>query len=173
MMVSEIISGATQTTVERRENGARFGTPSALTVDAQPIGRGTTEPTSRRLDHARGPWWAGSNCSCSDHRCGPFCSVGLWTYGRESRAFVGWVERKKAKTHQSAFADQGWVSQGFKPILRPTLHWPEKAAFAISASGGPRAIFRADRGGPPDVDEARECARAAKRPERIRARRGP
>ena len=47
MMVSEIIGGSTHTTV-KNENGARFDAPSALTVDAQPIGRGTTEPMSRR-----------------------------------------------------------------------------------------------------------------------------
>ena len=47
MMVSEIIGGATHTTV-KNENGARLATPSALTVDAQPIGRGTTEPMSKR-----------------------------------------------------------------------------------------------------------------------------
>ena len=47
MIVSEIIGGATHTTV-KKENGARLATPPALTVDAQPIGRGTTEPMSRR-----------------------------------------------------------------------------------------------------------------------------
>ena len=47
MMVSEIMGGATHTTV-KNENGARLETPSALTVEAQPIGRGTTEPMSRR-----------------------------------------------------------------------------------------------------------------------------
>ena len=47
MMVSEIIGGVTHTTV-KNENGARFGTPVVLAVDAQPIGRGTTEPMSRR-----------------------------------------------------------------------------------------------------------------------------
>src|SRR5580704_18010653 len=46
-MVSEIIGGMTQTTV-KKENGARLVTPASLTVDAQPIGRGTTEPTSMR-----------------------------------------------------------------------------------------------------------------------------
>ena len=46
-MVSEIIGGTTQTTV-KKENGARLVTPAWLTVDAQPIGRGTTEPTSMR-----------------------------------------------------------------------------------------------------------------------------
>ena len=47
MMVSEIIGGETHTTV-KNENGARLATPVALTVDAQPIGRGTTEPINRR-----------------------------------------------------------------------------------------------------------------------------
>ena len=46
-MVSEIIGGMTQTTV-KKENGARLVMPVSLTVDAQPIGRGTTEPTSMR-----------------------------------------------------------------------------------------------------------------------------
>ncbi len=46
-MVSEIIGGMTQTTV-KKENGARLVTPAWFTVDAQPIGRGTTEPTSIR-----------------------------------------------------------------------------------------------------------------------------
>ncbi len=46
-MVSEIIGGTTQTTV-KKENGARLVTPLVLSVDAQPIGRGTTEPVSRR-----------------------------------------------------------------------------------------------------------------------------
>jgi hypothetical protein len=46
-MVNEIIGGATQTTV-KNENGARLATPVRLSVEAQPIGRGTTEPTSRR-----------------------------------------------------------------------------------------------------------------------------
>ena len=46
-MVSEIIGGTTQTTVKKL-NGARLVRPPALTVDAQPIGRGTTEPTSMR-----------------------------------------------------------------------------------------------------------------------------
>ena len=46
-MVSEIIGGMTQTTV-KNENGARLVTPAALTVEAQPIGRGTTAPVSRR-----------------------------------------------------------------------------------------------------------------------------
>src|SRR5579863_6748306 len=47
MTVSEIIGGTTHTTV-KKENGARLATPFAFTVDAQPIGRGTTEPMSRR-----------------------------------------------------------------------------------------------------------------------------
>jgi hypothetical protein len=47
MIVSEIIGGATHTTV-KNENGARLATPRTLTVDAQPIGRGTTAPMSRR-----------------------------------------------------------------------------------------------------------------------------
>ena len=46
-MVSEIIGGTTQTTV-KKENGARLVTPASFTVEAQPIGRGTTEPTSMR-----------------------------------------------------------------------------------------------------------------------------
>ena len=46
-IVSEIIGGLTHTTV-KKENGARLATPRALTVEAQPIGRGTTEPMSRR-----------------------------------------------------------------------------------------------------------------------------
>src|ERR1700733_13837851 len=46
-IVSEIIGGTTQTTV-KNENGARLATPLRLNVEAQPIGRGTTEPTSRR-----------------------------------------------------------------------------------------------------------------------------
>ena len=46
-MVKEIIGGTTHTTVKKL-NGARLVTPSALTVDAQPIGRGTTAPVSRR-----------------------------------------------------------------------------------------------------------------------------
>ncbi len=46
-MVSEIIGGTTQTTV-KNENGARLVTPFLLTVEAQPIGRGTMEPVSRR-----------------------------------------------------------------------------------------------------------------------------
>ncbi len=46
-MVSEIIGGTTQTTV-KKENGARLATPFLLTVEAQPIGRGTTEPISSR-----------------------------------------------------------------------------------------------------------------------------
>ena len=46
-IVSEIIGGITQTTV-KKENGARFATPLLLSVEAQPIGRGTTEPTSMR-----------------------------------------------------------------------------------------------------------------------------
>ena len=45
-MVSEIIGGMTHTTVknERRQ----IAEPSALTVEAQPIGRGTTAPSSSR-----------------------------------------------------------------------------------------------------------------------------
>ena len=46
-IVSEIIGGMTQTTV-KKENGARLLTPLLLTVDAQPIGRGTTAPVSSR-----------------------------------------------------------------------------------------------------------------------------
>ncbi len=46
-MVSEIIGGTTQTTVKKL-NGARLAWPCAFTVEAQPIGRGTTEPTSIR-----------------------------------------------------------------------------------------------------------------------------
>ena len=46
-IVSEIIGGITHTTV-KNENGARLVTPSALMVEAQPIGRGTTEPVSSR-----------------------------------------------------------------------------------------------------------------------------
>ena len=46
-IVSEIIGGITQTTV-KKENGARLATPLLLSVEAQPIGRGTTEPTSMR-----------------------------------------------------------------------------------------------------------------------------
>jgi hypothetical protein len=46
-IVSEIIGGMTQTTV-KKENGARLLTPLLLTVDAQPIGRGTTAPVRRR-----------------------------------------------------------------------------------------------------------------------------
>src|ERR1700760_3316566 len=46
-MVSEIIGGMTQTTV-KNENGARLVAPLLLTVEAQPIGRGTTAPVSRR-----------------------------------------------------------------------------------------------------------------------------
>ena len=45
--VSETIGGATHTTV-KNENGARLATPLPLTVEAQPIGRGTTGPISRR-----------------------------------------------------------------------------------------------------------------------------
>ncbi len=37
----------TQTTV-KKENGARLATPFAFSVEAQPIGRGTTAPVSRR-----------------------------------------------------------------------------------------------------------------------------
>src|SRR5271154_4439969 len=46
-IVNEIIGGTTQTTV-KNENGARLVTPDLLTVDAQPIGRGTTAPGSKR-----------------------------------------------------------------------------------------------------------------------------
>src|SRR4029077_3098936 len=46
-IVSEIIGGMTQTTV-KKENGARLLTPLLLTVDAQPIGRGTTAPVRSR-----------------------------------------------------------------------------------------------------------------------------
>ncbi len=46
-IVSEIMGGTTHTTVKKL-NGARLVTPLALTVEAQPIGRGTTEPVSRR-----------------------------------------------------------------------------------------------------------------------------
>ncbi len=46
-MVSEIIGGTTQTTV-KNENGARLAMPFLFTVEAQPIGRGTTAPVSRR-----------------------------------------------------------------------------------------------------------------------------
>src|SRR6267154_3938877 len=46
-IVSEIIGGITQTTVKKL-NGARLVTPLVLTVEAQPIGRGTTAPVSRR-----------------------------------------------------------------------------------------------------------------------------
>src|SRR6516162_1514566 len=46
-IVSEIIGGMTQTTV-KKENGARLLIPLLLTVDAQPIGRGTTAPVRSR-----------------------------------------------------------------------------------------------------------------------------
>jgi hypothetical protein len=46
-IVSEIIGGTTHTTVKKL-NGARLATPAALSVEAQPIGRRTTEPVSRR-----------------------------------------------------------------------------------------------------------------------------
>jgi hypothetical protein len=46
-MVNEIIGGTTQTTVKKL-NGARLVRPLELTVEAQPIGLGTTEPTSVR-----------------------------------------------------------------------------------------------------------------------------
>jgi hypothetical protein len=46
-IVSEIIGGMTQTTV-KKENGARLLMPLALSVDAQPIGRGTTAPVRSR-----------------------------------------------------------------------------------------------------------------------------
>src|ERR1700722_16166150 len=42
-IVSEIIGGVTQTTV-KKENGASLVMPAGLTVEAQPIGRGTTAP---------------------------------------------------------------------------------------------------------------------------------
>src|SRR5262245_29577876 len=46
-IVSEIIGGMTQTTV-KKENGARLLMPFLLSVDAQPIGRGTTAPVRSR-----------------------------------------------------------------------------------------------------------------------------
>ena len=46
-MVSEIIGGTTQTTVKKL-NGAKLVRPLPSTVEAQPIGRGTTAPTSMR-----------------------------------------------------------------------------------------------------------------------------
>jgi hypothetical protein len=46
-IVNEIIGGMTQTTV-KKENGARLLTPLSLSVEAQPIGRGTTAPVSNR-----------------------------------------------------------------------------------------------------------------------------
>jgi len=46
-MVNEIIGGTTQTTV-KNQNGARLLTPLSLTVDAHPIGRGTTAPVRSR-----------------------------------------------------------------------------------------------------------------------------
>jgi hypothetical protein len=46
-IVSEIIGGMTQTTV-KNENGAKLLTPLLLTVDAHPIGRGTTAPVRSR-----------------------------------------------------------------------------------------------------------------------------
>ena len=46
-IVSETIGGTTHTTV-KKENGARLVTPAVLTVEAQPIGRGTTVPVSSR-----------------------------------------------------------------------------------------------------------------------------
>ena len=57
--VSEIIGGMTQTTV-KKENGARLLTPLLLNVDAQPIGRGTTAPVSKRYT-CRFSTIAGSN----------------------------------------------------------------------------------------------------------------
>ena len=50
-MVSEIISSTTQTTV-KKENGATLVMPAWFTVEAQPIGRGTTEPTSMPVNLA-------------------------------------------------------------------------------------------------------------------------
>src|SRR6516162_9006628 len=58
-IVSEIIGGMTQTTV-KKENGARLLIPLLLTVDAQPIGRGTTAPVSNRYT-CRFSMIAGSN----------------------------------------------------------------------------------------------------------------
>jgi hypothetical protein len=58
-IVSEIIGGMTQTTV-KKENGARLLTPLLLNVDAQPIGRGTTAPVSKRYT-CRFSTIAGSN----------------------------------------------------------------------------------------------------------------
>ena len=46
-IVSEIIGGMTQTTV-KKENGARLLMSFLLSVDAQPIGRGTTAPVRSR-----------------------------------------------------------------------------------------------------------------------------
>ena len=46
-IVSEIIGGTTQTTVKKL-NGARLVRPCRSIVEAQPIGRGTTEPVSSR-----------------------------------------------------------------------------------------------------------------------------
>ena len=46
-MVNEIIGGTTQTTVKKL-NGARLVRPCPSIVDAQPMGRGTTEPVNSR-----------------------------------------------------------------------------------------------------------------------------
>jgi hypothetical protein len=46
-IVSETIGGMTQTTV-KKENGARLVKPLLFTVDAQPMGRGTTAPLRSR-----------------------------------------------------------------------------------------------------------------------------
>src|SRR5215831_4120838 len=46
-IVSEIIGGMTQTTV-KKENGARLVMPLLFTVDAHPMGRGTTAPVRSR-----------------------------------------------------------------------------------------------------------------------------
>ena len=46
-MVSEIIGGMTHTTVKKL-NGARLVVPARFMDEAQPIGRGTTAPVSRR-----------------------------------------------------------------------------------------------------------------------------
>jgi hypothetical protein len=62
-MVSEIIGGTTQTTVKKL-NGARLVRPCPSMVEAQPIGRGTTEPVSS-LYTARRSISAGSNSKYS------------------------------------------------------------------------------------------------------------
>ena len=48
-IVSEIIGGMTQTTV-KKENGARLLMSFLLSVDAQPIGRGTTAPREESIN---------------------------------------------------------------------------------------------------------------------------